>query len=680
MLVTMLARGGKWLEVLVLALGLGAGATMVWAGLQLGGRGDWTGRFELDRLAADLTERTAAAWTAFRDEGGAWAAAGERWVLDAALLARALEPATAPVPFADATAFDALLAEARRQEQRGSAREQVAGLLDSAAGLGPPPDRAARLELRRLQLTLGAGDLPAARAAWAKLWSPSPGAPAPAGLDGDLPPVLLGALAILPWLEPDEAAATARELLAALESGGVRLDPSDLPPVDPAAVPTVGRAALVVEALAQAAGLDDEPARTLAALAELGRHRAVAAELGLATASPVDVRRLTGGDLLLARRTADRIELLRATPVALVAAFRASLADRVTLGPDLSLVLAGDAAGLAPDSLLGPPIELGMAVERAVTDVPGEPAEPSATGPTLRLHHADVAGFVSAESARQDSLRAAFLFLGGVTALAAALAALALRRQRRLAELKTEFIAKVSHELRTPVTGILLASEGLDEERAPSPERRARYVGLIQKEARRLERLVANVLDFSRLDRGAPGTDWLRPEPMAASRCADELVSRATERFGADGFELARDELPADARVAADLEALGRAVGNLLENAHSHGGAPRPRLELVWDAGLRVAVEDDGPGVDATERAGIFAPFAQGARTAGAGGGAGLGLSIVRELVAAHGGRVSLQPAASGRYARFELTLPAADLSGSDFAPSPPDGLADANR
>ncbi|MDF1798347.1 MAG: HAMP domain-containing sensor histidine kinase [Planctomycetota bacterium] len=676
----MLARGGKWLEMLVLALGLGGGATMVWAGLQFGGRGEWVGRFELDRVATDLTTRASAAWREFVDSGRIADVAGQRARLQTGFLALALEPESAPSAFAEASAFDALLAEALRQQQGRATIEQVRELLATAERLGPPADRRALLELRYLQLALAAGDLDAARARWENLapggqvdvtgWSPA----------GELPAVVYAALALGPRLEAEQAAKLSSSVFTAVADVRLRFSPEDLG-VAPGPGPSLdellahadagsenatenatrnpeSRAALALRSLRTDEALTTR-LQASAAVLVLERLRtahdwARALDLGfpLDLASLPSKLELESGDVHLTYDGEQTLEVLRLAPGALVRTFREHLAERVTPAAGFAFRTAAEAAdlGLPPESLLGPALPLGD------------------FGPVLRLAHDDVAGFVRAESGRQDTLRRSLFALGALTVLASAFAAGALRRQRLFAALKTEFIAKVSHELRTPVTGILLASEGLDESKSPSPERRARYVGLIRKEAERLERLVANILDFSRLDRGAAGGDWLRREPMAAGRCAEGLVERLTERFGGPagqlGFELEYEPGQAsDHELLADLEALGRALGNLVENAHFHGGTPRPRVSIISSDGLVLAVEDDGPGVSASARAHVFSPFEQGGGESAVTGGAGLGLSIVREIALAHGGDVTLQAAASGGYSRFELHVPASGPS-----------------
>lgn len=650
---------------------------MAWAGQQFGGRGEWVGRYELDRVATDLTTRAGAAWRDYERSGDIAGVEGERVQLGTWLLGRALEPAPEPLAFADAAAFDALLAEAQRQQQGRATAEQVSELLTTAERLGPPADRRALLELRHLQLDLAAGDLDGARARWENLapegvvgatgWTPR----------GELPAVVYAALALAPYLDAVEAGRLGTSVFAAVSEGRVRFSPGDLgvgPDPGPSIDELLAQGAIEAEDLARGSG-----ARAVLALQSLrtgdgastrrGAERAALAlehlrnahdwARALGLASPLDLASLPSklerpeGDVFLNHNGEQILTVERLAPGALVRGFRTYLAERVTPAAGFAFVSMEEAGArdLSADSLLGPPLPLGE------------------FGPVLRLAHDDVAGFVRAESSRQASLRSSLLALGALTFLASAFAVGALRRQRRFGELKTEFIAKVSHELRTPVTGILLASEGLDEAKAPSPERRARYVGLIRKEAERLERLVANILDFSRLDRGGAGADWLQREPMTAARCAGALLERLDERFGEAGFELAGGRAAADLGahgahgVSVDLEALGRALGNLVENAHSHGGTARPRVSMAWSGGLLLAVEDDGPGVPTGARAQVFSPFEQGRSESAATGGAGLGLSIVREIAVAHGGEVRLQPGASGAYARFELRLPAAEAS-----------------
>lgn len=377
-------------------------------------------------------------------------------------------------------------------------------------------------------------------------------------------------------------------------------------------------------------------------------------------------RHVLDGVAVVELRGAEAGSAVRALGVGLPelrAAFLASLADHPVWGPDVWVSESGAGAGARAGEVVRTALRLGDGLLE------------------VDLWHRDPAGFVAQERKRQRGLRVGLFALGVGFLGAGLLGFVALRRQRQLAALKSEFIAKVSHELRTPVAGILLAAEGL--ERAPDAARSVRYVGLIHREARRLERLVANVLDVSRLERGR--ADWLRLERAPLADALPALVEHVLERApGAapavvvDGHTWAPGgglpRLAAGAELCLDREALARALLNLLDNARQHGGA---QAAVQWDlavadAALVLGVEDDGPGIAASEAQRVFEAFHQAPRAGDALAphkGAGLGLAIVREIVAGHNGELRLTQAATGRLARFEIELPLTRTTAPESSP-----------
>jgi signal transduction histidine kinase len=293
-------------------------------------------------------------------------------------------------------------------------------------------------------------------------------------------------------------------------------------------------------------------------------------------------------------------------------------------------------------------------------DLEGEPVRDARALPgdvlELTLRHVDPEAAVRAEGGRLALLRAALLVVSVLTAGAGLATFRALRRERRLAELKSAFVANVSHELRTPLASILMLAENLEAGRVGDEGGRARYHALIRREAERLRRLVADVLDFSRLERGK-GVE-LRREALEVDALASSLREEAVSWAQRAGFELALDVEPAAGKVEVDLDALRRCVVNLLENARKHSGEGGATLSVqVVPGELVVAVEDAGRGVPEESRARIFEPFTRLERDDGAAG-TGLGLAIVREIARAHGGEVTLRPGTGGRGARFEVRLP----------------------
>jgi two-component system sensor histidine kinase SenX3 len=280
---------------------------------------------------------------------------------------------------------------------------------------------------------------------------------------------------------------------------------------------------------------------------------------------------------------------------------------------------------------------------------------------TLRVQHR--AG--SLEAAVAASRRRNLLLSGGVLALlgvAVALIAVSARRAHALARQQMEFVAAVSHELRTPVAVIHSAAGNLADGVVGDPSRVKRYGATIQTEARRLGETVERVLQLAGLGSG-------RPLPMAPVSAA-EMVHEAVQHTALDAE---RAGVEVQVEIAADLPALigdgpslQSAVQNLVGNAVKYAGADRWARVRVLRAGtatapeVHIAVDDHGAGLDAEERRHVFEPFYRGKdAVANQIQGSGLGLSLVRRIVDAHGGRVELS-SEPGRGSTFTICLPAA--------------------
>lgn len=237
-------------------------------------------------------------------------------------------------------------------------------------------------------------------------------------------------------------------------------------------------------------------------------------------------------------------------------------------------------------------------------------------------------------------------------------ALLLLRREQQLARLRDDFVSGVSHELRTPLTQIRVMSELLADGgfRSAAEETRAREV--VRREALRLSNLVDNVLQFGRLRR-APGP--VTPRPVAVGEVIEETREAFAPLLATHGVTL--EVAGGDGhRVAADRDALAQILRNLVENAVKYGPdgqTLRVRLDGA-PSRVRIAVEDQGPGVPVADRERIWRPYQRLARDRNApAGGSGLGLSVVAELTARYGGRAWVEDAPGGG-ARFVVELPAA--------------------
>ncbi len=250
----------------------------------------------------------------------------------------------------------------------------------------------------------------------------------------------------------------------------------------------------------------------------------------------------------------------------------------------------------------------------------------------------------------------------GLAAVLLAAAVVQLRRERALERLRSEFVASASHELRTPLTQIRMFAETLRLGRIRSEGERGRALEIIDREARRLGHLVENLLQFSRSGRGAPTAAPVVQElgPLVA-----EVVESFRPVAAASGAAV-RPEVAQGLRARVDADAFRQILRNLLDNAVKYGPHGQEVAVFLEGAGpgrLRLAVEDEGPGIPPAERERVFGRFQRLERDrAGAVTGTGLGLAVVRELVTACGGRCAVLSGVRGG-ARVVVELPSVDVA-----------------
>jgi signal transduction histidine kinase len=244
-----------------------------------------------------------------------------------------------------------------------------------------------------------------------------------------------------------------------------------------------------------------------------------------------------------------------------------------------------------------------------------------------------------------------------------------LNRQLSLARQKTDFVSNVSHELKTPLTSIRMFSELLSEGRVTDPSKTRAYLGIITAETARLTRLINNVLDFSRLDRGEKKYNFV--ETNIADLARNTLDSYRPQ-LEANGFKV-ECFLPSDpVMVCGDRDALAQVLLNLISNAEKYSNGEKEisvRCEIHDDdpgAGpqsrrAEILVLDRGSGVPRGCEGKIFEQFYR-ANDSLANGvqGSGLGLTLARQIARAHSGDVVYEPR-PGSGSCFRLCLPLAD-------------------
>ena len=230
-------------------------------------------------------------------------------------------------------------------------------------------------------------------------------------------------------------------------------------------------------------------------------------------------------------------------------------------------------------------------------------------------------------------------------------------REMAVARLQTDFVSAVSHELRTPLTALQQFSELLVSDRVASEQDRRQYYEAMAHESRHLGRLVERLLDFGRMEAGALR---YRTEPVDPASLLRDVVADFERSGDMRGHRVELNIKGPMRPVAADRDMLGCVVWNLLDNAVKYS----PGCGTVWvdleqhRETTAIRVRDLGVGIGLDEREDVFRKFFRGA-AAKAGGvrGAGIGLAMARQIVAAHGGRISVE-SQPGEGSVFTVELP----------------------
>jgi signal transduction histidine kinase len=249
-----------------------------------------------------------------------------------------------------------------------------------------------------------------------------------------------------------------------------------------------------------------------------------------------------------------------------------------------------------------------------------------------------------------------------------------LSRQLTLARQKTDFVSNVSHELKTPLTSIRMFSELLAEGRVSDRARQRSYLGIITAETARLTRLINNVLDFARIERGEKKYSFQKCDLASVVR---ETADTYRPHLEANGFQFACELPDSPVFVNGDRDALAQVVVNLLSNAEKYSDTRKEiALRVVLPSPLNlnpnlnrpapqclpscveVRVSDRGLGVPPACGEKIFEQFYRAHDSLSNGiQGSGLGLTLARQIARAHGGDVVYEPRAGGGSC-FTLRLP----------------------
>jgi signal transduction histidine kinase len=264
-------------------------------------------------------------------------------------------------------------------------------------------------------------------------------------------------------------------------------------------------------------------------------------------------------------------------------------------------------------------------------------------------------------------VRTAFLVLGGLSVLLVFGLGLTYRnvsKEIALARLKSDFVSNVSHELRTPLSLIRLYAETLEMGRLTSPQKYQEYYQIIRKESERLTSLINNILDFSRIEAGRKEYDF-RETDLRELVC--NTIDSYRYQIEQNGFTL-EEKIDPVPPVRIDREAIARSLVNLVNNALKYSQDQKfIGVNLYrYNGSVKLEVIDHGIGIPAPEQGKIFEKFYRvGDPLVHNTKGSGLGLSLVRHIVHAHGGEVSVD-STPGQGSKFTIALPvkAAEVEG----------------
>ncbi len=246
---------------------------------------------------------------------------------------------------------------------------------------------------------------------------------------------------------------------------------------------------------------------------------------------------------------------------------------------------------------------------------------------------------------------------GGVVVLLRDLSA-----ERRLEHMRRDFVSSISHELRTPVTSIAGFAEALVDGTAERGEDRERYLRIICDEARRLDRLIGDLFDYSRMESGRMSYHM---QNMHLLELITDVAGQMKPVADSGGVLLEVDLPERLPQVNADKDRLRQVLLNLISNALQYtpvGGTISIRVRVTGSGTrIRTDVSDTGTGIAADDLPKIFDRFYRaGKRQSGREGGTGIGLAIARHIVTAHGGQIWAE-STLGMGSTFSFTLPVAE-------------------
>jgi two-component system, OmpR family, phosphate regulon sensor histidine kinase PhoR len=252
-----------------------------------------------------------------------------------------------------------------------------------------------------------------------------------------------------------------------------------------------------------------------------------------------------------------------------------------------------------------------------------------------------------AERARTRQFQDAALILGSIIILLAGVSFLfyAVAQERKLNDLKSEFIANVSHELKTPLSVVRMFAEMLASGRVASPEKHAQYLDMMMRESERLSGLIDNVLDFAAIERGRDKYDRKHGDLLSIVERTVETFRHRVEPTGLTVTLVAPSALPP---VRIDEQGVVLALLNLLDNAFKYGEESPITIRVIsTETEVMLCADDGGPGIPPDAKKRVFERFYRGHKKNEVRG-SGIGLSLVRHIAIAHGGSAFVDESPEG--------------------------------
>lgn len=274
----------------------------------------------------------------------------------------------------------------------------------------------------------------------------------------------------------------------------------------------------------------------------------------------------------------------------------------------------------------------------------------------LNVQHRDGSLEQFIGNTRNRNLAISFGILG-LLGVSVALIFLSAQRARMLAQRQLDFVSSVSHEFRTPLAVIYTAGENLTDGVVDSRQQVSEYGTLIKREGKKLSSMVEQILEFAGARSGKRKYDL---RPVSIENVLSSAIAECQPLINESGFTVEKNVQSGLPDITADGNALSHAFQNLINNAIKYSREDK-RLKITAENGggaIKLSFEDHGRGISSRERSQIFEPFYRGKEVVEAQiHGNGLGLSLVKQIVEAHNGRIDVE-SRPGEGSKFTLTLP----------------------